>query len=89
LLKQVSVIVGARDLVDKSISDMVVASPTAIFGLPEATVGLYAAAGGLPRIVRNVGLQIASEVAMTGRRLSAQEVTFSEGTNSSPFMLTF
>jgi enoyl-CoA hydratase/carnithine racemase len=83
------VIVGARDLVDKSISDMVVASPTAIFGLPEATVGLYAAAGGLPRIVRNVGLQIASEVAMTGRRLSAQEVTFSEGTNSSPFMLTF
>lgn len=53
--------------------DMVVASPTASFGLPEATVGLYAAAGGLPRIVRNAGLQIASEVAMTGRRLSAKE----------------
>jgi len=50
-------------------SDIVVASPTAAFGLPEATVGLYAAAGGLPRIVRNAGLQIASEVAMTGRRL--------------------
>jgi enoyl-CoA hydratase/carnithine racemase len=41
--------------------------------LPEATVGLYAAAGGLPRIVRNVGLQIGSEIAMTGRRLSAKE----------------
>jgi enoyl-CoA hydratase/carnithine racemase len=78
LLKQVNVIVVARDFVDKSVSDMVVASPTASFGLPEATVGLYAAAGGLPRIVRNVGLQIASEVAMTGRRFSAQEVTFSE-----------
>lgn len=53
---------------------MVVASPKASFGLPEATVGLYAAAGGLPRIVRNCGLQIASEVAMTGRRLTPQEV---------------
>lgn len=53
--------------------DMVIASPTAQFGLPEATVGLYAAAGGLPRIVRNCGLQIGSEIAMTGRRLSAKE----------------
>jgi len=52
---------------------MVVASPKAQFGLPEATVGLYAAAGGLPRIVRTCGLQIASEVAMTGRRLTATE----------------
>ena len=54
-------------------SDMIVASPTASFGLPEVTVGLYAAAGGLPRLVRNCGLQIASEVAMTGRRLTARE----------------
>jgi enoyl-CoA hydratase/carnithine racemase len=50
-----------------------VASPTASFGLPEVTVGLYAAAGGLPRIVRNCGLQIGSEIALTGRRLTAQE----------------
>lgn len=53
---------------------MVVASPKASFGLPEATVGLYAAAGGLPRIVHTAGLQIASEIAMTGRRLTPQEV---------------
>ena len=52
---------------------MVVASSNAVFGLPEATVGLYAGAGGLPRLVRDCGLQIASEIAMTGRRLSAQE----------------
>src|ERR1700677_4782026 len=52
---------------------MVVASPTASFGLPEASRGLYAAAGGLPRIMRICGLQIASEVAMTGRKLSAEE----------------
>ncbi|KAJ5666506.1 uncharacterized protein N7477_008954 [Penicillium maclennaniae] len=53
--------------------DMVVASPDAQFGLPEVAVGLYAAAGGLPRLIRIVGLQLASEIAMTGRRLSAQE----------------
>lgn len=52
---------------------MIVASPTAQFGLPEASVGLYAAAGGLPRLVRICGLQLASELAMTCRRLSAQE----------------
>lgn len=54
-------------------SDMIVASPKASFGLPEALRGLYAAAGGLSRLVRLVGITIASEVALTGRRLSAQE----------------
>ncbi|TVY24561.1 Carnitinyl-CoA dehydratase [Lachnellula hyalina] len=54
-------------------SDLVVASPTASFGLPEATVGLYASAGGLPRVVRNCGMQVASEIALTGRRLTPEE----------------
>ncbi|KAJ5135351.1 uncharacterized protein N7515_004629 [Penicillium bovifimosum] len=53
--------------------DIVVASPKAVFGLPEVAVGLYAAAGGLPRLMRIVGLQLASEIAMTGRKLTAQE----------------
>lgn len=52
---------------------MVVASPEATFGFPEALRGIYAAAGGLPRIMRNSGLQVASEIAMTGRKLTAQE----------------
>ena len=52
---------------------MVVASPTASFGLPEASRGLYALAGGLPRIMHICGLQIASEIAMTGRKLSAED----------------
>lgn len=52
---------------------MIVAAPSATFGLPEVQVGLYAAAGGLPRIVRTVGLPIASEIALTGRRLTAEE----------------
>lgn len=55
------------------ISDMIVASPKATFGLPEASRGLYAGAGGLSRLVRLAGMTVASEVAMTGRFLSAQE----------------
>ena len=52
---------------------MIVASPRAVFGLPEASRGLYAAAGGLARIVRICGLQIGSEIAMAGRKLSAED----------------
>jgi len=53
--------------------DMIVASPQATFGLPEAMRGLYAGAGGLSRLVRLAGITVASEVAMAGRFLSAQE----------------
>lgn len=52
---------------------MVVASPKARFSLPEAKRGIYAAAGGLARLMRIVGLQIASEIAMTGRVISPEE----------------
>ena len=52
---------------------MVVAAPEATFGLPEALRGIYAGAGGLPRLIRTVGLPVASEIAMTGRTLTAQE----------------
>jgi enoyl-CoA hydratase/carnithine racemase len=52
---------------------MVVAAPKAEFALPEVLRGLYAGAGGLARIVRNCGMQIGSELALTGRRLTAQE----------------
>ncbi|KIV92752.1 hypothetical protein PV10_04021 [Exophiala mesophila] len=53
--------------------DMVVASSNATFGLPEALRGIYAGAGGLPRLVRNVGIPLASEISMTGRTLTAAE----------------
>jgi enoyl-CoA hydratase/carnithine racemase len=52
---------------------MVVASPKASFGLPEAKRGLFAGAGGLSRLVRIVGLPVATEVALVGRVLTAQE----------------
>ncbi|KAL4925920.1 enoyl-CoA hydratase/isomerase family protein [Aspergillus undulatus] len=53
--------------------DMVIASPTAQFALPEVQRGLYAGAGGLSRIIRTVGMQVGTELALTGRRISAQE----------------
>jgi enoyl-CoA hydratase/carnithine racemase len=52
---------------------MIVASPRASFGLPEASRGLYAGAGGLSRLVRQCGMVLASEVAMAGRQLTAEE----------------
>ncbi|KAJ5911821.1 uncharacterized protein N7473_001124 [Penicillium subrubescens] len=53
--------------------DLIVASPKAYFGLPEVLRGLYAGAGGLSRIVRDCGMRIGSELALTGRRVPAEE----------------
>ena len=55
------------------VSDMIVASPTATFGLPEALRGIYAGAGGLPRLLNNTSLPITNEIALTGRTLTAPE----------------
>ena len=52
---------------------MVIAAPHAKFGLPEVNVGLYAMSGGLSRIVRSVGLNFASELALTGRQIGVEE----------------
>lgn len=51
---------------------MVVAAPGATFGLPEALRGIFAGAGGPPRLVRIVGLPVASEMALTGKSITAQ-----------------
>lgn len=53
--------------------DLVLASPRAVFGLPEAQVGVVASAGALPRLARTVGRQRAMEMALTGRQVSAHE----------------
>ncbi|KAL8662895.1 MAG: hypothetical protein Q9202_004317 [Teloschistes flavicans] len=54
-------------------ADMVLASPAAVFALPEVRVGVVALAGALPRLVRTVGRQRAMELALTGRRIGAEE----------------
>ena len=47
--------------------DMVVASETAVFGIPEVKRNLVAAAGGLFRLPRKLPRNIAMELALTGR----------------------
>ncbi|KAK3171213.1 hypothetical protein OEA41_003297 [Lepraria neglecta] len=53
--------------------DIVLASPSAVFALPEAKRGLVALAGALPRLTRIVGRMRAMEMALTGRNVPAQE----------------
>ena len=51
--------------------DLIVASEEAMFGLPEVTRGLVAAAGGLLRLPRRIPYHLAMEIALTGERVSA------------------
>jgi enoyl-CoA hydratase len=53
--------------------DMIVASETAIFGLPEVTLGVIPGAGGTQRLTRAVGKALAMEIIINNRVLSAAE----------------
>ena len=53
--------------------DLIVASETAVFALPEPRVGLAALAGGLHRLPRQIGQKQALGMILTGRRVSAEE----------------
>lgn len=53
-------------------SDLAVAADTARFGLPEVRRGLYAAAGGVLRLPRQVPLKRALELGLTGEPVDAQ-----------------
>lgn len=52
-------------------ADMVVASSTATFGIPEVRRGLVAVGGGLIRLQRRIPYQVAMELALTGENLAA------------------
>jgi acetyl-CoA C-acetyltransferase len=52
---------------------LVVADDTARFALSEVKVGLVAGAGGLVRLPRTVPPKVATEMILTGRRITAQE----------------
>jgi enoyl-CoA hydratase len=53
--------------------DLIVASDTAIFGLPEVTRGLTANAGGLLRLQHRIPYHIAMELILTGRMMTVGE----------------
>jgi crotonobetainyl-CoA hydratase len=53
--------------------DVIIASETASFGLPEPLVGAVALGGGLHRLSRQIGLKQAMGLILTSRRISAEE----------------
>jgi enoyl-CoA hydratase len=53
--------------------DLRVASDTAVFGLPEPTLGIIPGAGGTQRLPRIVGLGRAKEMILTGARWDARQ----------------
>lgn len=55
-------------------SDCAIASESARFGLPEVSLGLAAVAGALPRLIRAVGRQRASEITLLGRTYTTQQL---------------
>ncbi|PYI02954.1 enoyl-CoA hydratase/isomerase family protein [Aspergillus sclerotiicarbonarius CBS 121057] len=52
--------------------DMVIASSSAIFALPEVKRGIVPVAGCLPRLTRTLGLQRTMDLTLTGRSVDAQ-----------------
>ena len=54
-------------------TDLRIADPTAVFGLPEVGIGIVPSSGGTHRLVRMVGPARAKELILLGRRLSAAE----------------
>ncbi len=54
--------------------DLIVASETAKFGLPEVRRGLVAGAGGLLRLPRRVPYHLAMEMALTGEHFTADRL---------------
>jgi enoyl-CoA hydratase/carnithine racemase len=55
------------------LSDFVVASETAVFGLPETTLGIFPGIGGTQLLPRIIGTPLAKELIFTGRRMKVDE----------------
>lgn len=53
--------------------DMIIASNSAKFALPEITLGLIPAAGGTQRLAKLIGKSLAMEMILTARPMSANE----------------
>jgi enoyl-CoA hydratase/carnithine racemase len=53
--------------------DLIVADETAVFGLPETTVGLVPGCGGTQLTARRLGPGLAADLVLTGRRVASAE----------------
>ena len=53
--------------------DIVVAADHALFGLPEVKIGLFAGAGGVQRLPRQIGTKAAMEMMLTGQPIDCQK----------------
>jgi enoyl-CoA hydratase len=55
------------------LSDFIVAGDTAVFGVPETTLGIFPGIGGTQLLPRILGGPLAKELIFTGRRMKADE----------------
>jgi enoyl-CoA hydratase/carnithine racemase len=55
------------------LSDFIVAGETAVFGVPETTLGIFPGIGGTQLLPRILGAPLAKELIFTGRRMRADE----------------
>jgi enoyl-CoA hydratase/carnithine racemase len=55
------------------LSDFIVAGETAVFGVPETTLGIFPGIGGTQLLPRILGAPLAKELIFTGRRMKADE----------------
>jgi enoyl-CoA hydratase len=55
------------------LSDFIVASESSVFGVPEATLGIFPGIGGTQLLPRILGAPLAKELIFTGRRMKADE----------------
>jgi enoyl-CoA hydratase/carnithine racemase len=53
--------------------DLIVASASAVFGLPEVGIGLIPGEGGTQLLPRRIGFNRAADLLLTGRRVDAEE----------------
>jgi len=56
-----------------ALADFIVASETAVFGVPETTLGIFPGIGGTQILPRILGAPLAKELIFTGRRMKAEE----------------